>query len=174
MSRERSSFGVGGDTRATFGYTGCRWAAEGSLLGQTNLKYIPCMLAYVQTPGPIHSRGRLYTSYPGLGLTCFCRQHPVYNSYSYKIIYHISSNNSRPSINCLPRIIAPPCRKDLKQSPPSNNRPFPALLAIFFSFYPLPVKLRCNEIQQNWSVTIQALKIIKELNLEHLKSPGPV
>ena len=24
MSRERSSFGVGGDTRATFGYTGCR------------------------------------------------------------------------------------------------------------------------------------------------------
>ena len=35
----------------------------------------------------------------------------------------------------------------------------PALLTIFSSFYPLSVKLKCNVIQQNGSVTIQANKI---------------
>ena len=43
----------------------------------------------------------------------------------YAYAYHISSNNSRPSINRLPRIIAPP--------PP---------LAIFSFSYPLPLKLQ--------------------------------
>ena len=39
--------------------------------------------------------------------------------------------------------------------PPPTYAPF----AIFSTFYPLPVKLKCNVIQQNWSVTVQALKI---------------
>ena len=45
------------------------------------------------------------------------------------LMYRIPWNNSRPSIYRLPRIIAP--------------------LAIFTSFHPLPVKLKCNVIQQN-------------------------
>ena len=56
--------------------------------------------------------------------------------------YRISSNNSRPSINRHPWIIATP--------PPP-----PTLLAIFCFFYPLPVKFKWNLIQQNWLVTIQ-------------------
>ena len=40
-----------------------------------------------------------------------------------------------------------------------EKSPIRAPLAIFSSFYPLPVKLKCNVIQQNWSVTIQAMKI---------------
>ena len=54
--------------------------------------------------------------------------------------------------NRFPQIIAPP--------PPTP-------LAIFSFFYPLPVKLEWNLIQQNWSVTIQALKINQEPNKEH-------
>ena len=69
--------------------------------------------------------------------------------------YRISSNNS-PSLD---------------QSPPSNKRPSPAPLATFSSFYPLPDKLKCNEIQQNWSVTIQALKINQGTKLGTLKKP---
>jgi len=43
---------------------------------------------------------------------------------------------------------------------------------LYFSFFhPLPVKLKGNLIQQNWSVTIQALKLIKEPSLEHFKNP---
>ena len=49
------------------------------------------------------------------------------------LMYRIPWNNSRPSINRLPRIIVPP----------------PAPLAIFSSFHPVPVKLKCNVIQQN-------------------------
>ena len=52
--------------------------------------------------------------------------------------YRISSNNSRPS---------------------NNRSPPPTPLAVFCFVYPLPVKLKWNLIQQNWSVTIQALKI---------------
>ena len=40
-----------------------------------------------------------------------------------------------------------------------EKSPIRAPLAIFSSFYPLPVKLKCKVIQQNWSVTIQAMKI---------------
>ena len=40
-----------------------------------------------------------------------------------------------------------------------EKSPIRAPLAIFSSLYPLPVKLKCNMIQQNWSVTIQAMKI---------------
>ena len=68
--------------------------------------------------------------------------------------YRISSNNSRPSINRLRQINAPP--------PPLSQSS---------SFYPLPVKLKCNEIQQNWSVTIQALKINQGTKLGTLKKP---
>ena len=68
--------------------------------------------------------------------------------------YRISSNNSRPSINRLRQITAPP--------PPLSQSS---------SFYPLPVKLKCNEIQQNWSVTIQALKINQGTKLGTLKKP---
>ena len=50
------------------------------------------------------------------------------------LMYPIPWNNSRPSINRLPRIIVPP---------PT------APLAIFSSFHPLPVKLKYNVIQQN-------------------------
>ena len=89
--------------------------------------------------------------------------------YLKELEYRISSNNSPPSINHPPplseifKIIA-----SLKYSPSS-----PSPLAIFFSFYSLPVKLRCNVIQHNnWSVTIQAMT--KELNLEELKSPCSV
>ena len=57
------------------------------------------------------------------------------------VSYRISSNNSRPSTNRLSRIIPTPS------------------LAIFSSFYHLLVKLNCKVIQQNWSATIQALKI---------------
>ena len=40
-----------------------------------------------------------------------------------------------------------------------EKSPIRAPLAIFSSCYPLPVKLKCNVIQQNWSVTIQTMKI---------------
>ena len=40
-----------------------------------------------------------------------------------------------------------------------EKSPICAPLAIFSSFYPLPVQLKCNVIQQNWLVTIQAMKI---------------
>ena len=40
-----------------------------------------------------------------------------------------------------------------------EKSPIRAPLAIFSSCYPLPVKLKCKVIQQNWSVTIQAMKI---------------
>ena len=50
-----------------------------------------------------------------------------------------------------------------------NNHSSPAPLAIFSSFYPLPVKLKCNGIQQNWSVMIQALKINQETSVGTLK-----
>ena len=46
--------------------------------------------------------------------------------------YRIPRNNGRPLINRLPRIIA-----------------LPAPLAVFSFFHPLPVKLKCNVIQQN-------------------------
>ena len=74
-------------------------------------------------------------------------------------------NTVFPRIMAVPRLIA-----SLEQSPPLdrniwNNRlpriiappPPPTPLTIFSSFYPLPVKLKCSLIQQNWSVTIQAL-----------------
>ena len=95
---------------------------------------------------------------------------------SQKQVYCISWNNS-PS---------------LELSPPSNNRPplmemFKIIASVEKSppphpsrhlllFYPLPVKLTWNLIQQNRSVTIQALKInhVKEPNLEHFKSPCSV
>ena len=85
--------------------------------------------------------------------------------------YRISSNNSRPSINRLPRIVASLWCKYLKLSPPSNNHPSPAPFAIFSSFYPFCVKLKRNEIHQNWPWRFKLWKLIKELNLEHLKSP---
>ena len=49
--------------------------------------------------------------------------------------------------------------------------PLPAPLAIFSCFYPLPVNLKCNEIQQNWSVTIDALKINQGTKFGTLKNP---
>ena len=64
------------------------------------------------------------------------------NDYMH-IIYHISSNSSCPSINHLPRIIAPVQLKFL------NNRLPPTPLTIFSYFFD----------QQNWSVMIQAMKI---------------
>ena len=54
---------------------------------------------------------------------------------------------------------------------PSNKRPSLGPFVIFSSFYPLPVKLKCNEIQQNWSMTIQALKSNQELRFGILKKP---
>ena len=74
--------------------------------------------------------------------------------------YRISSNNSRPSIN------RPPFDGNAY-----NNRSYPAPLAIFSSFYLLPVKVKCNKIQQNWSGTIQALKINQGTKLGILKKP---
>ena len=59
--------------------------------------------------------------------------------------YGISSNNSRSSNNRLPRTIAP--------HPPTHPSRHPLFV------YLLPVKLKWNLIQQNWSVTIQTLKI---------------
>ena len=67
--------------------------------------------------------------------------------------YGISSNNSHPSVNHLPWIIRPPKTEIFKIITALTS------LTIFSSFYPLPVKLKCNVIRQNWSVTIQALKI---------------
>ena len=57
-----------------------------------------------------------------------------------------SSNNSRPSINRLPRIIAPLWRKYLKWSPPTSP-------VIFSFFYSLPVKLKIDILdnKQSWS-----------------------
>ena len=93
---------------------------------------------------------------------------------THHVRYRISSNNSRPSINRLPRIIASLWWKYLKLSPPSNNHPSPAPFAIFSSFYPFCVKLKRNEIQQNWSVTIQALKINQATKFGTLKNPCSV
>ena len=42
---------------------------------------------------------------------------------------------------------------------------------IFAFFYPLPLKLKWNLIQQNWSVKIQALKINKGTKFGTLKKP---
>ena len=64
-------------------------------------------------------------------------------------IYGISSNNSRPSINRLPRIMVLPLTEILKMIASLEQSPLPAPLAIFSCFYPLPVNLKCNEIQQN-------------------------
>ena len=65
-----------------------------------------------------------------------------------------------PRIIAIPRLITSLWWKHLKYSPPSYKSPPPPPLAIFSFFYPLPVKLKGNYlIQQNWSVTIQALKI---------------
>ena len=90
-------------------------------------------------------------------------------------IYHISLNNGHPLINHPPRIIIPLWWKHLESSPPSNNYPTPPPpLAIFSFFYPLPVHVKLKWkyylIQQNWSPIIQTLRIIREPNLEHLKS----
>ena len=52
-----------------------------------------------------------------------------------------------------------------------EKSPIRAPLAIFSSFYPLPVKLKCNVIQQNWSVTIQAMKINQGTKFGTLKEP---
>ena len=67
--------------------------------------------------------------------------------------YGISPNNSHPSVNRLPQIICPPLTEICKRI--ADLTP----VSIFSFFYPLPVKLKCNVIRQNWSVTIQALKI---------------
>ena len=49
--------------------------------------------------------------------------------------------------------------------------PPPILLAISSFFYHLPVKLKWNLIQQNWSKTIQALKINQGTKFGKLKKP---
>ena len=62
----------------------------------------------------------------------------------------------------VPRFIAHLWWKYLNKSTPSHNSPPPSLLTrlvILSFFYPLPVKLKGNLIQQIWSVTIRALKI---------------
>ena len=51
-----------------------------------------------------------------------------------------------------------------------EKSPIRAPLAILSSFYPLPVKLKCNVIQQNWSVTIQAIKIDQGTKFGTLRS----
>ena len=77
------------------------------------------------------------------------------------LIYRIFSNNGCPSNNHPP--------------PPTFdgniwiNRPLPTPLAIFSFFYPF--KLMSNLIQQNWSVTIQALKINQGTKFGTLKKP---
>ena len=107
---------------------------------------------------------------PSLPRGCF--SFPTQNSLSHiNDSYRISWNNSRHSINRLPRIIDPLWPKYLKYSPPSNNRPSTAPLAIFSSFYLLLVKLKCNEIRQNWSVMIQALKINQGTKFGTVKTP---
>ena len=60
--------------------------------------------------------------------------------------YRISSNNSRPSIYRLPRIIAPP--------PPP---PTPSCHLLFSLSLPVRVKLKWSLMRENSSVTIQAL-----------------
>ena len=67
--------------------------------------------------------------------------------------YSISLNNSHPSVNHFPQIIRSPLTEIFK----IITAPTP--LVIFSFFYPLPFKLKCNVIRQNWSVKIQALKI---------------
>ena len=74
--------------------------------------------------------------------------------------YRISSNNSRPSINRpllteILKIIAPP--------PPLSPSSLP--------FIPSLSLLKCNKIQQNWSVMIRALKINQGTKLGILKKP---
>ena len=78
-----------------------------------------------------------------------------------------------PLIIAVARLIA-----TLEQSPPFdgniwNNRP-PTTLAIFSFFYPLPVKLKWNLVQQNWSVTMQALTINQGTKFETLYRPCSV
>ena len=81
-----------------------------------------------------------------------------------------TSDTVFPRIIAVPRLIASLWWKYLKLSPPSNNHPSPAPFAIFSSFYPFCVKLKRNEIHQNWPWRFKLWKLIKELNLEHLKS----
>ena len=81
--------------------------------------------------------------------------------------YRISSNNSRPSINRLPRIIALLWRKYLKWLYPSNNRPLPVPLAIFSS-WSRQVEVQCDPAK------LISDELIKEINLQHLKSPCSV
>ena len=67
-----------------------------------------------------------------------------------------------PRIIAVSRLIT-----SLEKSPPFNgtNNRLPRILAAPPTLspssvpFPLPVKLKCNVIQQNWSVMIQALKI---------------
>ena len=49
--------------------------------------------------------------------------------------------------------------------------PPPTPSIIFAFFYPLPLKLKWNLIQQNWSVKIQVLKINKGTKFGTLKKP---
>ena len=52
----------------------------------------------------------------------------------------------------------------------NNCFPFTPLTTLS-SFYPLPVKCKCNVIQQNWLMTIQAMKINQGTKFETHKKP---
>jgi len=76
----------------------------------------------------------------------------------------ILSNNSHPSINCLPQIVTPLWWKYLKYT---VIAPLPTPLAIF-SFFKLKWKMLQQNSDNQWRSTLY--KYIKEPNLEHFKS----
>ena len=94
--------------------------------------------------------------------------------YGTNIRYCISSNNNRPSINRLPRIIPPPFDGNIEKSPPSNNC-LPSPLSPFsLSFIPSLSSWSgfwSSDTDQWW---FKLWKLIMEPNLEHFKNPYSV
>ena len=94
----------------------------------------------------------------------FLATHWAHQLYSYLI----SSNNSLPSINRLPRIITPLWRKYLK-----NNRlpriiaPLPLLSPSSLPFIPSLSGWSAMRFSKTDQWRFQLWKLIKELNLEH-------
>ena len=89
----------------------------------------------------------------------------LYNSPPTNCSYRISSNISRPSINRLPLMEILKIIASLEWLP--LPRPSRHLL---FLLSP-SVKLKHKEFQQNWSVTIQALKIYQGTKFGTLEKP---
>ena len=115
-------------------------------------------LSCVPPRGAVLKETILYSKKHGTEWLIYCLVSSCKNNSKIYVNYiHISSENSSPSINRLPRIIASPS---------------PLLSSSLFLFIP-----SLSRVTGIWSSTetdqwrFKPWKLIKELNLEHLKKP---